>query len=68
VRRLDAWRRAGYRIEIVFLRLSSADLVLRRIEVRVSQGGHGVPKRDVLRGFKRGWENFQKIYLPMAET
>jgi predicted ABC-type ATPase len=43
VRRLDAWRRAGYRIEIVFLRLSSIDLALRRVEVRVSQAGHAYP-------------------------
>jgi len=29
---------------------------------------HDVPKRDVLRRFKRGWENFQKTYQPMAES
>ncbi len=68
VRRIEAWKRAGYRIEIVFLRLDSVDLALRRIEVRVRQGGHDVPKRDVLRRFTRGWENFQKTYQPMAES
>jgi predicted ABC-type ATPase len=67
VRRIEAWKRAGYRIEIVFLRLNSVDLALRRIETRVRQGGHDVPKRDVLRRFKRGWENFHKTYQPMAE-
>ncbi len=68
VRRIDGWKRAGYRIEIVYLRLSSPDLALRRIEARVRQGGHDVPKRDVLRRFKRGWENFIRIYQPMAES
>jgi predicted ABC-type ATPase len=68
VRRIQAWKRAGYRIEIVFLRLSSVDLALRRIDARVRQGGHNVPKRDVLRRYKRGWENFQKTYQPMAES
>lgn len=68
LRRIEAWKRAGYRIEIVYLRLSSPDLALRRIEARVRQGGHGVPKRDVLRRFKRGWENFIRIYQPMAES
>jgi predicted ABC-type ATPase len=67
-RRIEAWKRAGYRIEIVFLLLSSVDLALRRIEVRVRQGGHHVPKRDVLRRFKRGWENFQETYWPIAES
>lgn len=50
------------------LRLSSVALALRRIEARVRQGGHDVPRRDVLRRFKRGWENFQKAYRPMAES
>jgi predicted ABC-type ATPase len=66
--RMEAWKRAGYRIEIVFLRLSSVDLALRRIEARVRQGGHDVPKHDVLRRFNRGWENFLRVYQPMAET
>jgi predicted ABC-type ATPase len=68
VRRMEAWKRAGYRIEIVYLRLDSIDLALRRIEVRVRQGGHNVPKRDVLRRLNRGWENFVRIYQPMAES
>lgn len=68
LRRIEAWKRAGYRIEIVYLRLDSPGLALRRIEVRVRQGGHDVPKRDVLRRFDRSWENFVKIYQPMAES
>lgn len=68
VRRMEAWKRAGYRIEIAYLRLDSIDLALRRIEARVRQGGHDVPERDVLRRFDRGWENFVRIYQPMAES
>jgi predicted ABC-type ATPase len=68
VRRMEVWKRVGYRIEIAYLRLSSPDLALRRIEARVRQGGHDVPKRDVIRRFDRGWENFLKIYQPMAES
>jgi predicted ABC-type ATPase len=68
VRRMEAWKRTGYRIEIVYLRLSSVELALHRIDARVRQGGHDVPKRDVIRRFKRGWENFQKTYQPMAES
>ena len=67
-RRMGAWKRAGYRIEIVYLRLDSVDLALRRIEARVRQGGHDVPRRDVLRRFNRGWENFVRIYQPVAES
>lgn len=68
VRRLRSWKRAGYRIEIVYLRLGSARLALRRIAARVRQGGHDVPRADVVRRFSRGWENFQRIYRPLADS
>ena len=67
-RRLEYWKRAGYQIKIVYLRLDSVDLAVRRIAGRVRQGGHDVPRRDVIRRFKRGWENFDSIYRPMADS
>jgi predicted ABC-type ATPase len=68
LRRKESWKQAGYRIEIVYLRLDSVDLALRRIAARVVQGGHDVARRDVIRRFKRGWANFESIYRPMAES
>jgi len=56
--RLKRLKTSGYRIEIIFLRLNSAKLALRRVAARVKQGGHHVPRADVLRRFKRGWKNF----------
>ena len=66
--RLRRWKAAGYRIEIIFLRLPSPGLALRRIAARVKQGGHHVPRADVLRRFVRGWENFQTAYRPLADS
>jgi len=66
VTRLRRWKAAGYRIEIIFLRLPSPRLALRRIAARVKQGGHDVPRADVLRRFTRGWSNFQTSYRPLA--
>jgi len=40
--RLKRWKGVGYRIEIVYLRISSPQLALRRIAARVKQGGHNV--------------------------
>jgi len=57
----------GYRVEIVFLKISSPQLALRRIAARVRQGGHDVPREDVLRRFVRGWENFRSIYRNVAD-
>jgi predicted ABC-type ATPase len=66
--RIGAWRQSGYRIEIVFLRLASPELALRRIAARVKQGGHDVPAADVVRRFGRGWRNFETTYRPLAEA
>lgn len=66
--RLKRWKAAGYRIEIVYLRLHSPPLALRRIAARVKQGGHNVPRADVLRRFTRGWHNFQTRYRSLADA
>ena len=66
--RLERWKAAGYRIEIIFLRLASVQLALRRIAARVKQGGHNVPRADVLRRFNRGWINFETVYKALADS
>jgi predicted ABC-type ATPase len=68
VRRIRAWKRAGYKIEIVYLKLQSTGLALRRIAARVREGGHDVPRSDVMRRFSRGWENFKRIYQTLADV
>ena len=65
---LRSWKAAGYTIKIVFLSLSSPQLALQRIAARVEQGGHDVPRRDVIRRFHRIWHNFHTIYRPLADT
>ena len=64
--RLRRWKAAGYRIEIVYLQISSPRLALRRIAARVRQGGHSVPRVDVIRRFARSRENFEKHYRVLA--
>ena len=65
--RFKRWKAAGYRIEIVYLRLSSPRLALRRIAARVKQGGHNVSRADVIRRFDRSWRNFQNAYCLLAD-
>ena len=66
--RIHKWKTAGYRIEIVFLRLGSVQLALKRIADRVRQGGHNVPAIDVARRFHRGWVNFRTTYSGLADS
>ncbi|HMC27897.1 MAG TPA: zeta toxin family protein [Verrucomicrobiae bacterium] len=67
LRRLKKWKAAGYRIEMIFLRLQSSRLALQRIATRVQQGGHNVPRADVLRRFERSWVNFNGRYRALAD-
>lgn len=66
-KRIADWKRRGYMIEIVYLRLASPRLALSRVAARVRQGGHNVPRADVVRRFKRGWANFLDVYKPLAD-
>jgi predicted ABC-type ATPase len=68
LKHLRRWKTAGYNIQIIFLQIASPRLALRRIAARVKQGGHNVPRDDVIRRFARGWRNFQTAYRPQADT
>ena len=39
-----------------------------RKPARVKQGGHNVPRADVLRRYVRGWKNFETAYKPLADA
>ena len=66
--RIRRWRQQGYRVEIVFLWLPSPELAKARVAARVRQGGHDVPTADIIRRYKRGWENFERMYVGLADA
>ncbi len=61
-------QKSGYLVHVIYLWLSSVELALSRIRLRVSQGGHDVPEEVVQRRFGRGLKNFFEIYKPLADT
>lgn len=62
LRRIDAWRAAGFTVEMVFLSLRSPDDAIARIAARVRQGGHDVAEEVVRRRFEAGLRNFLTLY------
>jgi len=56
----------GYEVKIYFLYLKSVGLNLDRIRRRVEMGGHDIPKEAVLRRQSRCFNNFWRIYRPVA--
>ena len=62
------WKSVGYRVELIFLRLPSADLAVERVRQRVAQGGHNIPEPDIRRRFDRGLENFHRHYQTVVDA
>ena len=62
LRRIDAWRAAGYTVKLFFLSLKSADEAIARVAMRVRQGGHSIPPEVIRRRFEAGLRNFLELY------
>ena len=58
----------GYRVKLIFLSLSTADLAVARVLTRAAQGGHNVPEEVVRRRFDAGLRNFENVYRVLAST
>lgn len=60
-------REKGYRINLYYVAVNSADESLRRIENRVRKGGHDIPAEDVKRRYQSRFSDLLKI-LPYCDT
>jgi predicted ABC-type ATPase len=60
-------RAKGYDVVLLYFWLSSPDLAIERIKRRVDKGGHHIPNNIVKRRYKRGLENFFKIFQPLCD-
>ena len=68
LRHIRQWQQAGYRVELIFLRLNHADEAVARVEQRVSQGGHNIPEAVIRRRFAAGLDNFHRHYAPAVDA
>ena len=66
-RSIPKWRKRGYFVEILYLRLSDPDVAIDRVRQRVSVGGHDVPEAVIRRRFHAGLRNFEKIYRELVD-
>ena len=68
LRHIARWRAAGYRVELIFLRLTSADDAVARVAQRVKQGGHHIPEAVIRRRFAAGLDNLSRHYAPAVDA
>lgn len=64
---LASCKAKGYRVEVFYVALPSAELAVNRVALRVKLGGHNVPTVDVKRRFERSLHNLFTLYLPLAD-
>lgn len=67
-RHIPQWRKAGYRVKLVFLSLSSPDLAVARVRARVMQGGHNIEETVIRRRFDAGLRNFHARYKGIVNS
>jgi len=68
LRHIERWRRAGFYVELIFLRLGSPEEAMARVEERVRQGGHSIPSATIRRRYHAGLHNFEHKYALAVDT
>ncbi len=66
--RIGDWRAAGYRVELVYLRVPSADFSVARVARRVARGGHGIPEEALRRRYLLSHEYLETVYKPIVDS
>lgn len=66
--RIRAWKALGYRVELIYLRLPSAEASIARVAHRVAQGGHGIPEESLRRRFPLSLEYLETVYKPIVDS
>jgi predicted ABC-type ATPase len=66
-RQIQGWRQMGYRVELIFLSLPSANMAVERVAQRVHYGGHDIPESTIWRRFEAGKRLFTTVYQPLLD-
>jgi len=59
---------AGYRVELVYIRLPNAEASIARVAKRVSEGGHGIPEDTLRRRFPLSLDYLETVYKPLVDS
>lgn len=65
---LTGLKKSGYNVHMFFLWIPTPALSISRIQDRVAEGGHDIPKQDARRRFTRSIDNFFNLYMPLADS
>src|SRR5437764_1055473 len=63
---LKSLRESGYRVELVYFWIASADLAVSRVAERVRLGGHSVPEATIRQRYRRSLRNLFRLHMPIV--
>jgi len=66
-RQIPQWQAMGYRVKLIFLRLTTVEIAISRVQLRVREGGHKVSEDVIQRRFKAGLHNFEMVYRDIVD-
>ncbi len=65
--KIPLWRRSGYAVSLIYLRLSSVEASIERVRRRVEAGGHGIPEEIIRRRFDKSAVYLETIYKSIVD-
>jgi len=60
-------RKQGYTVTLLFFWLENMELAKERVEIRVKEGGHDIPKEVIERRYLKGIKNLFEIYIDIVD-
>ena len=66
-RKIPLWRRLGYSVSLIYLRLLSVEDSILRVRRRVEAGGHGIPEHKIRRRFEKSMSYFENTYKSIVD-
>jgi predicted ABC-type ATPase len=64
---VDKLQATGWRVELIYLALPSAEMSRLRVAERVTHGGHNISERDIIRRFPRSLHNLFQVFSPKVD-
>lgn len=64
--KIPLWRKSGYAVSLIYLRLAGVEEATARVHRRVAAGGHNIPEKIIRRRFERSI-TLLGIYKPIVD-
>jgi len=67
VKYIEQAQQNGFEVEMIYLFLEKPETNIKRVEHRVLNGGHHVPKDDIIRRYHRSKAMFMSVYKALVD-